>query len=163
MLESLFKKFAGLATILKNISQRLLLYCTHTTRCYLSVYFIFSTYRSSHRRCSLKKGVLSNFAKGLHFIKKETLAQVFSCEIFENSKDMFSTEPAAEHFHTTASLLSLLLLLLSPMFAFRSNSNGFKEFESGISFSLSHFQRYCFLFPCLFCLFQFCFIFSCCC
>ena len=118
MLESLFKKFAGLTTILKNISQRLLLYCTHTTRCYLSVYFIFSTNRSSHRRCSLKKGVLSNFAKGLHFIKKETLAQVFSCEIFENSKDMFSTEPAAEHFHTTASLLSLLLLLLSPMLSF---------------------------------------------
>ena len=81
MLESLFKKFAGLTTILKNISQRLLLYCTHTTRCYLSVYFIFSTNRSSHRRCSLKKGVLSNFAKGLHFIKKETLAQVFSCKI----------------------------------------------------------------------------------
>ena len=58
----------------------------------------FSTNRSSHRRCSLKKGAPRNFGKvtGKHlcqglffnkvagqaciFIKKETLAQVFSCE-----------------------------------------------------------------------------------
>ena len=56
------------------------------------------TFRSSHQRCSVKKGVLRNFTKftGKHlcqsllfnkvagaacnFIKKETLAQVFSCE-----------------------------------------------------------------------------------
>ena len=47
--------------------------------------------RSSHRRCSIKKGVLKNFTnftgKGFtslrprNFIKKETLTQVFSCEI----------------------------------------------------------------------------------
>ena len=30
-------------------------------------YFIFSTYRSSHLRCSVKKGVLRNFAKALQF------------------------------------------------------------------------------------------------
>ena len=47
------------------------------------------------------------------------------------------------------------------MFVFRSNSKGFKEFESGISFSLSHFYRFYLLFPCFFCLSQFCFIFSC--
>ena len=51
---------------------------------------IFSEHlRSSHRRCFVSKGVLRNFAKltGKHlapkasnFIKKETLAQVFSCE-----------------------------------------------------------------------------------
>ena len=35
---------------------------------------------------------------------------------------------------TTSS--SLLLLLISPMFVFGSNSKGFKEFKSGISFSL---------------------------
>ena len=35
--ESLFNKFGGLTPILKNICQRLLLYCTRTTRCYLSV------------------------------------------------------------------------------------------------------------------------------
>ena len=42
-------------------------------------------YRSSHRRCSVRKGVLKNFAKftrknlcqACNFIKKETLVQVF--------------------------------------------------------------------------------------
>ena len=58
--------------------------------------------RSSHRRCSLKKGVLRNFAKftGKHlclslacnFIKKEALAQVLSCEFCKISKNTFSTE-----------------------------------------------------------------------
>ena len=56
-------------------------------------------YRSSHK----KKGVLRNFAKfigkqlcqslffqSLNFIKKETLAQVFSSEFCEISKDIFS-------------------------------------------------------------------------
>ena len=52
-------------------------------------------YRSSHRRCSVKKGSLGNFAKftGTHlrqrlfFIKKESLAQVFSGEFCEISKN----------------------------------------------------------------------------
>ena len=66
--------------------------------------------KSSHQRCSVKKGVLRNFAKftgkylcqGLffkkvagaacNFIKKETLAQVFSCEFCEISKNIFFTE-----------------------------------------------------------------------
>ena len=75
--------------------------------------------RRRHRSCSLRKGVLRNFAKftGKHlcqslffnkvaglspeacnFIKKETLAQVFSCEFCEISKNTFLTEhlwPAA--------------------------------------------------------------------
>ena len=76
-------------------------------------------YRSSHQRFSVKKGVLSNFLKftgkylcqglffnkvaGLmpkacNFIKKETLAQVFSCEFCEISKNTFFTE----HLWTTA-------------------------------------------------------------
>ena len=37
VMESLFNKVAGLTPILKNICQRLLLHCTHTTHCYLSV------------------------------------------------------------------------------------------------------------------------------
>ena len=37
MLESRFNKVADLTPILKNICQRLLLYCTCTTRCYLFV------------------------------------------------------------------------------------------------------------------------------
>ena len=52
--------------------------------------------RSSHWRCSVRKGVLRNFAKftGKHlceslFIKKETLAQVFSYKFCEISKNTF--------------------------------------------------------------------------
>ena len=51
---------------------------------------------------------------------------------------------------------SLLLLLISPMFVFGSNWKGFKEFKSGISFSLkSHFHCCYFLFPSFPVLFQF--------
>ena len=68
--------------------------------------------------CSIKKGVLKNFAKltGKHlyhscffnkvagwaacnFIKKETLVQVFSCEFWEIFKNTFFTE----HLEATAS------------------------------------------------------------
>ena len=42
--------------------------------------------RSSHQRCSVRKSVLRNFT---NFIKKETLAQVFSCELCEISKNTF--------------------------------------------------------------------------
>ena len=75
-------------------------------------------FRSSHRRCSVKKGALRNFAKltgkdlcqslffnkvaGLWLVtllKKETLEQAFLCEFCEISKNIFSTE----HLQTTAS------------------------------------------------------------
>ena len=77
-------------------------------------------FRSSHQRCSVRKGVLRNFAKftGKHlcqslffnkvaglrphacnFIEIETLAQVFSCEFREISKNTFLTE----HVWATAS------------------------------------------------------------
>ena len=74
-------------------------------------FLILITSRSSHRSCSVKKGVLRNFAKfrgkqlcqslffNKVFIKKETLAQVFSCEFYETSKHIFSTE----QLRTTAS------------------------------------------------------------
>ena len=73
--------------------------------------------KSSHRRCSVKTGVLGNIEKftGKHlcqslffnkvagqafnFVKKEALAQEFSCEFFEISKNTFFTE----HLRTTAS------------------------------------------------------------
>ena len=55
--------------------------------------------RSSHRRGSVRKGVLRNFAKftGKHLyysllFKKETLAQVFSFEFCEISKNAVFTE-----------------------------------------------------------------------
>ena len=89
--------------------------------------------RSSHQRCSVKKGVLRNFAKctGKHlcqrlffnkvtglsplltglsnFIKKEALAQVFSCEFCEIFKNTyFYRTPlvaASDHFHKTDNYL----------------------------------------------------------
>ena len=89
----------------------------------------------------------------------QTLAQVLSSEFCEISKNMSSTEPAAEHLQTTASApsfsLSLLLLLISPIYVFRSNSKGFKEFESGISISVSLLPRFDFLlFPGFYCFSQ---------
>ena len=77
---------------------------------------IFEKTRSSHRRCSVRKGVLRNFAKftgncarvsffnrveaeACNFIKQETLAQVFSCEFCEISNNTFF----AEHLRATAS------------------------------------------------------------
>ena len=76
--------------------------------------------RGSHRKCSLRKGVLKNFAKfakttcaRVSFLTKlqvwpatllkETLAQVFSCEFYEISKNTFSTE----HLWATASVLHI--------------------------------------------------------
>ena len=58
----------------------------------------FEIYRSRRPEVFCKKGVLRNFAKftGKHlcqrlfFIKKKTLAQVFSCEFCEISKNTFS-------------------------------------------------------------------------
>ena len=51
------------------------------------------------QRCSMKKGVLRNFAKFTRkhlfqtlFIKKESLVQVFSCELCEISKYTVFTE-----------------------------------------------------------------------
>ena len=74
-------------------------------------------HRSSHRRCSVRKDVLKSLAKFTgkhlrqslffnkvagwgHFIEKDTLAQVFSCEFCEISKNTFFTE----HLWTTASV-----------------------------------------------------------
>ena len=79
------------------------------------------TYRSSHRRCSVKKGVLRNFTKftGKHLcqsiffnkvaglspatlLKKILWQRGFSCEFCEISKNTFFTE----HLLATASSLS---------------------------------------------------------
>ena len=70
--------------------------------------------RTSHRRCSVRKGVLRNFTKFpestcvrvstlINFIKIETLAQVFSCEFCEISKNIFFTE----YVWATASVLHM--------------------------------------------------------
>ena len=57
---------------------------------FLKRIFLTTTSRSSHQKCSVKKG---------NVIKKETLAQVFSCEFCETSKNTFFTE----HLWATAS------------------------------------------------------------
>ena len=65
-------------------------------------YIFLNIYRNSHRRCSVKKGVLTRFAKFrevCNFIKIETLLQVFSCEFCEMPKNTFFTE----HVLTTGS------------------------------------------------------------
>ena len=56
---------------------------------------IFIVIRSSHLRCSMKKE-----NEACNFIKKETLAQVFSCEFCEISKNTFFIE----HLWTAASV-----------------------------------------------------------
>ena len=58
--------------------------------------FMMEHYRSSHRRCSMKKALRP---RACNFVEKETLAQVFSCELCEISKNTFFTE----HVWATAS------------------------------------------------------------
>ena len=55
--------------------------------------------KSSHRRCSVRKGILRKFAKFTgkhlcqsHFFKKETPAQVFSYEFCKIRQNVFFTE-----------------------------------------------------------------------
>ena len=117
--------------------------------------FLSAHWRSSHWRCSARKGVLGNFVKFLgkhpcqslffnkvaacNFIKKETLAQVFSCEFCVISKNTFSTEhlwPTASHidfvivifllifnFYHFKSTFQLLLLVYFFIFCFGSLAN----------------------------------------
>ena len=63
---------------------------------------------NSHQRCSIKKGVLRNFAKYtrkhvrqslFNLSKKETMVQVLSCEFWEIFNNSFFTE----HLRATAS------------------------------------------------------------
>ena len=63
-------------------------------------------FKSSYRRCSIKKGALTNFAKFIrnncarlklqasarNFVKKETLTQQFSCEFCQIFENTFFTE-----------------------------------------------------------------------
>ena len=72
-----------------------------------------SSNKSSHQRCSVKKVFLEIHRKtpvspvspapACNFIKKETLAQVFSCEFCKISKNIFFTE----HLRKTTSVIIL--------------------------------------------------------
>ena len=98
---------------------------------------VCSIYRSSRPEVSCKKDVLRNFAKftGKHlcqnlffnkvagqvcnFIKKEVLAQVFSCEFCEISKNTFSyrTPPVAASEFTSCDLglATIVFFLILPV------------------------------------------------
>ena len=93
-----------------------------------------------------KKGVLKNF---VNFIGKHLSWSLFliNCRPETYFEEHLST--TAFHYTHTTSLLfisftlysapsssALLLLLISPMFVFGSKSESFKEFKSGVSFSV---------------------------
>ena len=84
------------------------------------VYCITGT--SSHRRCSIKKDVLKNF--DVFFIKKETLAQVFSCEFCEIFKNTY----LKEHMRTAASIQGERNISFSGNFAHVLNKWFYKPF-----------------------------------
>ena len=116
-----------------------------------------------------KKSTLNNFVNviGKHLCRSLFLIKLQAWRLFwrTSANDCFYTVPTPLSIRFTLysapSSSSVLLLLRYPMFVFRSHSKGIKVFESGISFSISHFHWFYFLFPCFFCLCQFCFIFSC--
>ena len=98
------------------------------------------SYKNSHRRCSVRKGVLRNLAKftGKHlcqslffnqrlFIKNETLAQVFFCEVCKISKNTDFTE----HHWTTASEVS----------SQKNVPNFWKFYEKYVDFTLASFYH----------------------
>ena len=71
----------------------------------------------------MTKAVLRNFTKftgkqaeACNFIKKEALAQVFSCEFYQNSKTPF----LKEHLRTTASVNQCEILIQCHGFVFIS-------------------------------------------
>ena len=93
--------------------------------------------RSSHWRCSVRKGILGNFTKftgkqlyqsvifkklktkAWNFIKKETLSQVFSCNFLKFFKNTF----LAEHLRATASEWFIELWNLSLLIIYLFNEN----------------------------------------
>ena len=75
---SLFNKFAGMTPILKNICQWLLLCCTRTTRCYLSVLLYFQHLQKLPPEVFCKKKVFLKISqKACNFIKKRLWHRCF--------------------------------------------------------------------------------------
>ena len=120
------------------------------------VYTVYCQNQSPELRCSVKKGVLKKF---VNYIETPVLGSLFNevaglTPILKNiCQPLLLHCTRITHCYlfvllydsAPSSSLSLLLLLISPMFVFRSNSKGFKEFKSGISFCLFHWGY--FLFP----------------
>ena len=72
----------GFKAFLGNITVNLAVFCWLINIYMLYTYWIWEAVT---RRCSVKKG-----PKACNFIKRETLAQVFSCEFCKISKNTFS-------------------------------------------------------------------------
>ena len=105
-----------------------------------------NAYRSSHRRCSVRKDVPRNFTKftGKHpcqslffnkvagqacnFIKKEALALVFSCKCCEISMNTFFTQ----HVWWTASIKGYFGFLLFAMKISTLYSEGIEAGTGGV-------------------------------
>ena len=132
--------------------------------------YLFVADRSSHHRCSVKTVFLEigqnsqeDTCASLFFNKKETLAQVFSCEFIEISKNTFFTE----HLWATASKFSLILFpfnRIKLMFRFEGDSinsfreNRFKVFQPFTGLGLiyyAHNKFFEFMFTWFFCWFYF--------
>ena len=109
----------------------------------------FAIFTGKHLYQSL---FVSKVAELCNFIKKETLAQVFSSEFCENSKN---TLCYITPLMAASDCFSWLLLILtfdfwSPMFVFGTNSKGFKEYKLVSHFHWSHFHRCYFFFSMFF-------------
>ena len=125
------------------IVQLLILGLRYSECCF---FFYSSIYGSSHRRCSVKKGVLKNFANftgkhlfwslfliklqasglGLQLYQKETPKKAFSCEICEIFKNTYF----GKHLRTTASefIRDLTLFYESIL---KKDTNGKTNFQDG--------------------------------
>ena len=118
--------FIYLCNWLEHFCRRKCFYRSNIILLWNDLQQLIASYRSSHRRCSVKKGVLRKFAKftGKHLCQslflnkvagalKEALAQVFSCEFCEFSKNSFLTE----HVWATASFfISIFYFMLKALF-----------------------------------------------
>ena len=111
--------------------------------------YIIMRCRSSHQRCSLRKGVLRNFPKftgkylcqslfllklqtsACNFIKKETMTQMFFCKFCEISKKTFLQHVSGR----------LLLEIFYSRFKFKC-SFLFRSFQHGRSSSFDKRQHY---------------------
>ena len=92
--------------------------------------------RSSHQRCSIRKVVFKNFAKfagktpeACRFIKKETLAQVFSCGFCEISNNTFLQNTSGRLLLQIRSILSIQYTVDSIRSIQYTNTELFKDYS----------------------------------
>ena len=79
-------------------------------RCSVNKVFLEISQNSQENSCIRVSFLIKLQAEACNFIKKETLAQVFSCEFFEISKNTFFTQ----HLWATASISEMSLKVVKP-------------------------------------------------